>query len=130
VARVVRRADGGEHRDYPAVIHSIQDARNSFDDLRARTQLPRKGKYHIEVDQKSDLTMLYVNNTIYAEFRDHARFSDHSTNIDPAQRIDFDRWKPRGTKRKVTIYNGDHFAHGYQNVDFGGSRGKTSSSRR
>jgi hypothetical protein len=23
----------------------------------------------------------------------------------------------------VTIYNGDHFAHGYQNVDFGGSRG-------
>jgi hypothetical protein len=61
--------------------------------------------------------LLYVNNTIYAEF------SDRTNSIDDAVRIDFTRWKLRGTTLKVTIYNGDHFEHGYQNVDFGGGRG-------
>ncbi len=103
--------------DYAAVAASIGDARASFGDFRDRTRLPRAGKYRIQADPGSDLTLLYVNNTIYAEF------ADRSLGIDDAQRIDFDRWKLRGTKLKVTIYNGDLFEHGYENVDFGGSRG-------
>lgn len=103
--------------DSATVKTRIAGARASFDDFRDRTRLPRAGKYRIEADPGSDLTLLYVNNTIYAEF------SDRSAGIDDAQRIDFDRWKLRGTTLDVTIYNGDHFEHGYENVDFGGSRG-------
>ncbi|NOQ89517.1 MAG: hypothetical protein GQ549_01075, partial [Gammaproteobacteria bacterium] len=32
-------------------------------------------------------------------------------------------WNVRPYNYKVTLYNGDHFPHGYMNVDFGGSRG-------
>src|SRR5690606_35002451 len=32
-------------------------------------------------------------------------------------------WNVRPYNYKVTVYNGDHFPHGYMNVDFGGSRG-------
>lgn len=106
-----------KNSDYATVAARIADARASFGDFRDRTRLPRAGKYRVEADPQSDLTLLYVNNTIYAEF------SDRSSSIDDAQRIDFDRWKLRGTALRVTIYNGDYFAHGYQNVDFGGSRG-------
>ncbi|HEV7425756.1 MAG TPA: hypothetical protein VGQ46_05270 [Thermoanaerobaculia bacterium] len=106
-----------ERGDYPAVAASIHDALASFDDFRDRTRLPRTGKHPVKADPDSDLTLLYVNNTIYAEF------TDRSETIDDSQRIDFDRWKMRGTTLRVTIYNGDHFEHGYENVDFGGSRG-------
>ena len=103
--------------NYPLVIAKIKEAQNSFRDWGERSRLPRGGKYKVEVDRNSDLTLLYVNNTIYAEF------SDRTNSIDDAVRIDFTRWKLRGTTLKVTIYNGDHFEHGYQNVDFGGGRG-------
>ena len=92
-------------------------AQNSFRDWGERSRLPRGGKYRVDADRDSDLTLLYVNNTIYAEF------SDRSNSIDDAVRIDFTRWKLRGTTLKGTIYNGDNFEHGYQNVDFGGGRG-------
>ena len=103
--------------NYALVIAKIKEAQNSFRDWGERSRLPRGGKYKVEVDRNSDLTLLYVNNTIYAEF------SDRTNSIDDAVRIDFTRWKLRGTTLKVTIYNGDHFEHGYQNVDFGGGRG-------
>lgn len=103
--------------NYTLVIARIKEAQDSFHDWGERTRLPHAGKNKVEVDKDSDLTLLYVNNTIYAEF------SDRSNSIDDAIRIDFSRWKLRGTTLKVTIYNGDNFEHGYMNVDFGGARG-------
>ena len=109
--------DAARAADYPAVVARVREARDSLSDWRDRTRLPRAGKYRVEADKESDLTLLYVNNTIYAEFADRSPF------IDDAQRIDFSRWTLRGTRLRLTIYNGDHFEHGYQNVDFGGARG-------
>jgi hypothetical protein len=109
--------DAARRGDYKLVLAKAQEARASLDDWRDRTRLPRAGKYKVTVDPGSDLTLLYVNNTIYAEF------TDRSEDIDDAQRIDFTRWKLRGTNFRVTTYNGDYFEHGYMNVDFGGARG-------
>ena len=92
--------------DYKGVAASISDARDAFGDWRDRTKLP-KG---IKVDADADLTLFYVNNTIYGEFKDGTR-------------SDFPKWTLRGTTLKVSLINGDYFAHGYQNVDFGGARG-------
>ncbi len=109
--------DAARQGNYRLVLAKAQEVRASFDDFRDRTRLPRNGKYKVAADRETDLTMLYVNNTIYAEF------ADRSEHIDDAQRIDFSRWKMRGTTLRVTLYNGDYFDHGYMNVDFGGSRG-------
>src|SRR5947209_5383236 len=93
-------------KDYKGVAASIAEARAAFSDWRDRTRLP----YGIKVDQNSDLTLFYVNNTIYGEFKDGSR-------------VDFPAWVLRGTKLKITLMNGDYFDHAYQNVDFGGARG-------
>jgi len=95
-----------DQTDYKSVETSVRKAQDAFDDWRDRTRLPGG----VTVDKESDLTLLYVNNTIYGEFTDGGR-------------LDFPRWQERGTTLKVTLYNGDYFDHGYQNVDFGGARG-------
>jgi len=95
-----------DRKDLAGVNDRIEDARAAFRDWRDRARLPAG----VKVDQNSDLTLLYVNNTIYGEFKNGSR-------------IDFPDWTLRGTTFKVTLYNGDYFEHGYQNVDFGGSRG-------
>jgi hypothetical protein len=99
--------------DYRRVVTRIREAQDAFDDWRDRTRLPRG----VEIDKDADLTLFYVNNTIYAQF------TDLSHDLAASIRIDFPRWKLRGTALKVTLYNGDYFDHGYQNVDFGGARG-------
>lgn len=109
--------EAARRNNYREVVSKIQEARASFDDWRDRTRLPRAGKHKVEADREADLTLLYVNNTIYAEF------ADRSENIADSVRIDWPEWKMRGAALKVTMYNGDHFVHGYQNVDFGGGRG-------
>jgi hypothetical protein len=93
-------------KDYKGVSLRIGDARAAFRDWRDRTRLPRG----VKPDPNSDLTLFYVNNTIYGEFKDGSR-------------IDFPQWSLRGTTLKVTLINGDYFDHAYQNVDFGGARG-------
>jgi hypothetical protein len=93
-------------KDYKTVVASNREAREAFYDWRDRAKLPRG----IKVDRDADLTVFYVNNTMYGEFRDGTR-------------ADFPKWKLRGTSLKVSLINGDYFAHGYQNVDFGGARG-------
>jgi hypothetical protein len=113
--RAARAAAGAG--DWELVVGKVRAARASFDDWRDRTRLPRAGTHRISVDPGADLTLLYVNNTLYAEF------TDRNATIEDAQRIDFSRWKRRGTTLRVTLYNGDFFLHGYQNVDFGGARG-------
>jgi hypothetical protein len=89
-------------------------ARQAWDDWRDRTRLPRglpKSVMDVVSDDKeSDLSLVYLNNTIYAHFTDGGR-------------MDFPKWTVRGTWLKVALYNGDYFDHGYQNVDFGGGRG-------
>ncbi len=89
-------------------------ARQAWDDWRDRTRLPRglpkSVMDAIAADKDSDLSLVYLNNTIYAYFTDGSR-------------MDFPKWTVRGTWLKVALYNGDYFDHGYQNVDFGGGRG-------
>jgi len=99
--------EDAEKRNWVSVLQSTLEAKDVFSrDWRFRTRLPRG----IEFDKDSDLTLLYVNNTIYAQF---------STR----DLIQFPKWQKRGAELKVTLYNGDYFDHGYQNVDFGGARG-------
>jgi len=93
-------------KDYKTIAARIQDAREGFYDWRDRTKLPRG----VKVDPSADLTVFYVNNTMYGEFRE-------------GNRSDFPKWVLRGTCLKVSLINGDYFEHGYQNVDFGGARG-------
>jgi hypothetical protein len=92
--------------DYRQVGVRIEDARAAFRDWRDRTKLPRG----IKPDPDSDLTLLYVGNTIYGQFKD-------------GERAEFPKWTQRGASLKVSLLNGDYFEHGYQNVDFGGARG-------
>ncbi len=100
--------DAGKH---------FQDAWDAFQDWKDRTKLPgpataeNGAKWGVKVDQNADLTLLYVNNTIYGQF------TDGSIRL-------FSKWKQRGTSLKVTLFNGDYFEHGYVNVDLvGGARG-------
>ena len=109
--------------DYASLI--TNGGPRSFFDWRNRgvMKLPRLSKAAQDllgreklVDPNSDLTLLFVNNTIYGEFADGGV-------------VDFPAWTLRakqGDKKptvKITIYNGDNFRHAYVNVDFGGSRG-------
>jgi hypothetical protein len=89
-------------------------AQQAWQDWRDRSKLPRnlpkKLMDTILADTDSDLSLVYMNNTIYARFTDGGR-------------MDFPKWTLRGTWLKVALYNLDYFDHGYQNVDFGGARG-------
>jgi hypothetical protein len=77
------------------------DALISFRDWSDRTHLPRG----VQADPNSDVTLFYSNNTMYGNV------------------TTFNNWNGRGSIFKATLLNGDHFVHGYVNVDFGGSRG-------
>jgi hypothetical protein len=96
--------------DYEACMKKVEDARKAFLDWTSRTQLPKSGEIIIPPDPQTDLTLLYVNNTLYGELSEGGW-------------VDFSKWKERGTTLKVTLYNGDYYKHGYLNVDFGGARG-------
>ena len=82
------------------VAQLLEDALKSFDDWSDRTKLPRG----VHADPNADVTLFYVNNTIYGD----------------AHHFD---WNARGAVFRATLLNGDHFPHGYMNVDFGGARG-------
>jgi hypothetical protein len=86
----------------------------AWDDWRDRTKLPRTipKKYQdmINNDKSTDLSLVYLNNTMFAHFTNGSR-------------MDYPDWTKRGTTIRITLYNGDYFDHGYQNVDFGGARG-------
>jgi hypothetical protein len=86
----------------PAQVGSlIADAFISFRDWSDRTHLPRG----VNADPNSDITLFYVNNTLYGNVTTISNFTG------------------RGSLFKATLLNGDHFVHAYVNVDFGGSRG-------
>ncbi|GAC1392898.1 MAG: hypothetical protein NVSMB38_18210 [Ktedonobacteraceae bacterium] len=92
--------------DYKESLWRIRDAWCAYHEWKDRNHLPSG----VQVDPDTDLTLLYVNNTIYGELRDGGL-------------VDFPQWRTRGTQLKVTLYNGDYFKHAYLNIDFGGARG-------
>lgn len=103
-----------------SALQHILDARDAYLDWLDRTKLPSG----IKTDPKSDLTVLFVNNTIYGEFKQGGlQFQPWRT------RLATDGERPcigdpdNCNKLRVTLINGDYFAHGYMNVDFGGLRG-------
>ncbi len=85
-----------------AVVVAMRQAQEAFESWFDRTKLPRG----VQADPNADITILYVNNTIYG-----------------SELENFDKWTKRPQTFKVTLLNGDHFEHSYMNVDFGGSRG-------
>lgn len=95
-------ADGHWHR----VGHHAGEARLAFEDWQDRTRLPRG----VELDPTADMTLFYVNNTLYGQLRDGGT-------------INFPAFQSRGAQYSVALVNGDYFNHAYMNVDFGGGRG-------
>ncbi|MFQ5533294.1 MAG: hypothetical protein ACE5EM_00535 [Sphingomonadales bacterium] len=83
------------------VVTLMNDALLSFTDWQDRRNLPRD----VVGDPTADVNLVFLNNTIYGDAKD------------------FLGWTGRGSVFKTTVQNGDHFLHGYVNVDFGGSRG-------
>jgi hypothetical protein len=94
------------NNDYASAATQIAEGREAFRGWKDRTHLPDPAL----MDSTADLTLLYVNNTIYGGFTDGGT-------------IDFPKWRLRGDSVRVTLKNGDYFWHAYQNVDFGGARG-------
>ncbi len=75
-----------------------------------RLQLPDG----ITPDPNADLTLAYLNNSIYGQQKGFSRLANKPI---------LEQWHMRGTKLKVKLFNGDYFAHGYGAVNFGGLRG-------
>lgn len=88
----------------------LDEAQAAFADWRDRTHLPRG----VKPDPDADVTLFYVNNTIYGQ----SKYASSGVGF-----TDFPKWRLRGTRYQVRLLNGDYFAHGYANVDFGGLRG-------
>ncbi len=120
---IFKSLEEDDHDDHSAssLTQIAVDLRQAFLDWTDRTHLPAG----VVADPNATVTLLYVNNTLYgsrqglqgegsgqgpASYKGIANGSAHEWNIRP---YDY----------QVTLYNGDHFPHGYMNVDFGGSRG-------
>jgi len=106
---------GGDHAAIAA------DLREAFLDWTDRTRLPTG----VHADPDATITLLYVNNTIYGN---RQGLSGVGSELGPASYKGIlnggaHDWNIRPYLYKVTLLNGDHFLHGYMNVDFGGSRG-------
>jgi hypothetical protein len=101
---VVNRDD--PNATFTDCLEQLLDARSAYLDWKDRTHLPSG----LRPDPKSDLTLFYVNNTIYGELTDGG-FTD------------LPKWRERPTDLRVTLINGDYFDHGYLNIDWGGNRG-------
>jgi hypothetical protein len=97
-------ADAGDLKGAAEVVR--KQAMPAYFDWLNRDELPEG----VEPDPDSDITILYVNNTIYGWLTDGAWGR-------------WDQWQTRGQKLKVTALNGDNFVHSYTMVDFGGNRG-------
>jgi hypothetical protein len=99
--------------DWIKLAVTAKSAKDAYFDWRTRSRLPEG----VEPDPESDITLLYVNNTIYGEFVDEEK---------PLQfaEVRWPEWKKRNDHElKVTLHNGDYYQRAYGNVDFGGARG-------
>lgn len=89
----------------------LAEIKRAYFQWQDRTNLPDG----VKQDPNSDMTLFYVNNTIYGHMKDMA--------VGALNQAAFPQWQTRGTHYKVHMINGDYFEHAYFNVDFGGSRG-------
>ncbi len=111
----------GTDIDAQALLQAIDDLQDAFHDWRDRTKLPSG----VEPDPDATMTLFYVNNTIYGSKQG---MSGTGSKLGAASYKGINNgsvldWHTRPYRYKVTLLNGDHFPHGYMNVDFGGSRG-------
>ncbi len=107
-------ADGrgyGRYRTGRQVAHLTPLLRQAFYDWQNRNQLPTGYKMADDVD----MTLLFINNTIYGEVRGH----DGDAQVE----LPADVFSGRGDQVKVQLLNGDFYLHAYVLVDFGGLRG-------
>lgn len=101
----------------------MESAEKALLDWGDRNSLPAG----VELDPGSDLTMIYLNNTLYAEWPDgrrmlrwmafQTRAGNEKTRTPDSLEVKQD------SNIKITLLNGDRYVHGYLNVDFGGARG-------
>jgi len=110
--------DGGNGIDVAATVAELRAAYIDWSD---RTTLPAG----FSADPQADITLVYVNNTIYGS---RQGMTGEGSGQGPASFKGICNgcvhdWELRPYTYKVTLYNADHFTHGYMNVDFGGSRG-------
>ena len=103
------------------VADAATNLRSAFLDWTDRTKLPAG----VDADPDATLTLLYVNNTFFGS---RQGLSGDGSKLGPASYKGIGNgsahdWNIRPYLYKVTLLNGDHFPHGYMNVDFGGSRG-------
>jgi len=91
------------------LIRLIDEAQDAFDDWSNRNELPSG----VEQDPDADVTVLYVNNTMYGHIKGYVRDSQ----------MEMTKWHKRGDKVKVKLLNADYYVHTYVLVDFGGLRG-------
>ncbi|KAF2989856.1 hypothetical protein OGR47_15575 [Methylocystis sp. MJC1] len=89
----------------------MAEAERAFFQWQDRNSLPDG----VSEDPDADMTLFYVDNTIYGRFKKNNFKSE-------AQPI-LDKWHTRPATVKVKLVNGDYFDHGYVSVDFGGMRG-------
>ena len=97
------------------------DLREAYLDWSDRTKLPAGAV----ADPDATITLLYANNTIYGS---RQGLQGEGSGQGPASFKGICNgcahdWLIRPYLYNVTLLNGDHFLHGYMNVDFGGSRG-------
>ena len=84
--------------------------RQAFYDWQNRNKLPTG----FVADPDADMSILFINNTMYGEIKGH----DGRAEV----RIDH-LWTKKGDKVRIELLNGDYFPHAYVLVDFGGLRG-------
>lgn len=109
--------------DVAAAAPKVEDLRLSYLDWLTRTKLPRG----VTADPDADITLFYANNTMYgSSAKSRAQGAGSGLGAESFKGTQFgflNDWVLRPYNFHATLLNGDHFKHGYVNVDFGGSRG-------
>lgn len=107
------RAHGRYFRGLNGSVIQAQMAqiREAFYDWGNRNQLPTG----YEMGEGYDVTVLFLNNTIYGSLKDHDGVAE--------TRMSKGIWDKRGDEVKIQLLNGDYYRHAYVLVDFGGLRG-------
>lgn len=98
-------------RNSAVVQAQMELIRQAFYDWQNRRTLPTG----YEMAAGADMTVLFLNNTMYGKLKDH----DGNAEV----RMDKGLWDKRGDVVDIQILNGDYFPHAYVLVDFGGLRG-------
>jgi len=93
------------------ITKSLVSIKRAFFQWGDRTALPDG----VILDPASDVTLFYVNNTIYGRVTNLAPGKDNQAELP--------EWGIRPYQLKVKIFNGDYFQHAYTAADFGGTRG-------